>query len=124
MGVHPACLLIDRAGKVATPERNLAENHSSYLVHSAYYRAPTGGRQEIISGSSRLLLLATELQAVLQPIAGSQPYSRCTLRTLAIIAGQYMVTSIWLLGPDGKVIARDLRGAAIKETVERALRSR
>ncbi len=50
MGVHPACLLIDRAGKVATPERNLAENHSSYLVHSAYYRAPTGGRQEQFLG--------------------------------------------------------------------------
>jgi hypothetical protein len=31
------------------------------------------------------------------------------------------IPSIFLLGPDGKIIARDLRGAAIKETVEKAL---
>jgi hypothetical protein len=33
MGVHPACFFIDRAGKVATPERNLAGKHSSHLVY-------------------------------------------------------------------------------------------
>src|SRR5271157_1942690 len=33
MGVHPACLFIVRAGKVATPERNLAGKHSSHLVY-------------------------------------------------------------------------------------------
>jgi thiol-disulfide isomerase/thioredoxin len=31
------------------------------------------------------------------------------------------IPSIFLLGPDGKIIARDLRGTAIKETVEKAL---
>ena len=29
----------------------------------------------------------------------------------------YQLPSIWLIGPDSRVIARDLRGAAIKETV-------
>ena len=38
--------------------------------------------------------------------------------------GTYTFYSIWLIGPDGKVIARDLRGAAIKETVDRSLRSK
>ena len=33
MGVHPACIFIDRAGKVATPERNSAGKHSSYLAY-------------------------------------------------------------------------------------------
>ena len=33
MGVHPACIVIDRAGKVATPERNSAGKHSSYLAY-------------------------------------------------------------------------------------------
>jgi len=37
--------------------------------------------------------------------------------------GAYDLPSIWLIGRDGKVIARDLRGAAIKETVDRTLRS-
>jgi hypothetical protein len=37
--------------------------------------------------------------------------------------GAYDLPSIWLIGPDGRVIARDLRGAAIKETVSRALQS-
>ena len=32
-GVHPACIFIDRAGKVATPERNSAGKHSSYLAY-------------------------------------------------------------------------------------------
>ncbi len=35
--------------------------------------------------------------------------------------GAYNLPSVWLIGPDGKVIARDLKGAAIKETVSRAL---
>ena len=35
--------------------------------------------------------------------------------------GAYDLPSIWLIGPDAKVIARDLRGAAIKDTVSRAL---
>src|SRR5271157_549554 len=45
MGVHPACFFIDRAGKVATPERNLAGKNSLYLAHPLHHRAPTGGRQ-------------------------------------------------------------------------------
>ena len=35
----------------------------------------------------------------------------------------YDLPSIWLIGRDGKVIAGNLKGAAIKETVERALHS-
>jgi hypothetical protein len=35
----------------------------------------------------------------------------------------YDLPSIWLIGRDGKDIARHLRGAAIKETVDRSLRS-
>jgi hypothetical protein len=35
--------------------------------------------------------------------------------------GAYSLPSIWLIGPDGRVIARDLSGAAIKETVARRL---
>lgn len=31
------------------------------------------------------------------------------------------IPSIWLIGPDGRVVAKDLRGTAIKEAVERAL---
>jgi thiol-disulfide isomerase/thioredoxin len=31
------------------------------------------------------------------------------------------IPSIWLIGPDGKVIARDLRGKSIKQAVARAL---
>jgi hypothetical protein len=31
------------------------------------------------------------------------------------------IPSIWLIGPDGKVIAKDLRGAQIKTTVATAL---
>ncbi len=38
--------------------------------------------------------------------------------------GAYDLPSIWLIGPDGRVIARDLRGAAIKEAVARGLRDR
>jgi thiol-disulfide isomerase/thioredoxin len=34
------------------------------------------------------------------------------------------IPSIWLIGPDGKIIARDLRGPAIKETVAEALKSK
>ena len=37
--------------------------------------------------------------------------------------GAYNLPSIWLIGPDSTVIAKDLRGAAIKETVSRALQS-
>jgi hypothetical protein len=33
------------------------------------------------------------------------------------------IPSIWLIGPDGKVIARDLRGDGIKRAVEAALES-
>jgi thiol-disulfide isomerase/thioredoxin len=33
------------------------------------------------------------------------------------------IPSIWLIGPDGKVIARDLRGDGIKRAVEGALES-
>src|SRR5208337_4728157 len=45
MGVHPACFFTDRAGKVATPERNLAGKHSSHLVYPSLlsrtnWRAP------------------------------------------------------------------------------------
>lgn len=29
----------------------------------------------------------------------------------------YQLPSIWLIGPDGRVVARDLKGAAIKEAV-------
>ena len=36
--------------------------------------------------------------------------------------GAYELPSIWLIGPDGKVIARDLRDGAIAETVTRTLR--
>ncbi len=36
----------------------------------------------------------------------------------------YQLPSIWLIGPDGRVVARDLKGAAIKEAVARALRDR
>jgi thiol-disulfide isomerase/thioredoxin len=42
----------------------------------------------------------------------------------AKLPGEYGVRgipSVWLIGPDGKVIATDLRGAAIKETIARAL---
>jgi thiol-disulfide isomerase/thioredoxin len=42
----------------------------------------------------------------------------------AKLPGEYGVRgipSIWLIGPDGKVIAKDLRGAAIKDTIARAL---
>src|SRR5271157_2045812 len=49
MGVHPACFFIDRAGKVATPERNLAGENSLYLAHPHHHRAPTGGRQAFFS---------------------------------------------------------------------------
>jgi hypothetical protein len=31
------------------------------------------------------------------------------------------IPSIFLIGPEGKVLAKDLRGDAIKSTVERAL---
>jgi hypothetical protein len=31
------------------------------------------------------------------------------------------IPSIWLIGPDGKVIAKDLRGGAIRETIAKAL---
>jgi len=31
------------------------------------------------------------------------------------------IPSIWLIGPDGKVVAKDLRGAAIKEAIAKAL---
>ncbi len=31
------------------------------------------------------------------------------------------IPSIWLIGPDGKVVAKDLRGKQIKETVAKAL---
>ena len=33
------------------------------------------------------------------------------------------IPSIWLIGPDGKVVARDLRGMALREAVEAALAS-
>jgi hypothetical protein len=36
----------------------------------------------------------------------------------------YEFPSIWPIGPDGRVIARDLSGAAIKEAVARALPDR
>jgi hypothetical protein len=36
----------------------------------------------------------------------------------------YELPAIWLFGRDGKVIAGNLRGAAIKETVERAINSK
>ena len=35
--------------------------------------------------------------------------------------GVYGIPSIWLIGPDGKVVARHLRGEQIKEAVARAL---
>jgi hypothetical protein len=38
--------------------------------------------------------------------------------------GAYRLPSIWLIGPDGRVVARDLKGAAVKEAVARALRDR
>jgi len=38
--------------------------------------------------------------------------------------GTYTLTSIWLIGPDGKVIGRDLEGATINEAMERELGSR
>ncbi|MGC1721601.1 MAG: hypothetical protein WA746_21640, partial [Isosphaeraceae bacterium] len=45
---------IDRAGKVATPERNLAGKHSFHLVYLPFYRAPTGERQEIFGVHAEL----------------------------------------------------------------------
>jgi hypothetical protein len=36
----------------------------------------------------------------------------------------YDLPSIWLIGPDGKVIARDLKDGAIEETVTRVLRDK
>jgi hypothetical protein len=44
MGVHRARFLIDRAGKVATPEPNPAGKDSAYAAHPTYRRAPTGER--------------------------------------------------------------------------------
>ena len=38
--------------------------------------------------------------------------------------GSYDLPSIWLIGRDGKVVAGNLRGAAIKETVERTIESK
>ena len=31
------------------------------------------------------------------------------------------IPAIWLIGPDGKVVAKDLRGKGIKQAVARAL---
>ena len=53
-GGHPACLFIDRAGKVATPDRNLAGKHSFHLVYLPFCRAPTGERQEIFGVHAEL----------------------------------------------------------------------
>ena len=36
------------------------------------------------------------------------------------IAGEQGIPSLWLIGPDGKVIAKGLRGAQIKQVGERA----
>jgi hypothetical protein len=36
----------------------------------------------------------------------------------------YRLPSIWLVGPDGRVVARDFEGAAIKQAVARAQRDR
>jgi hypothetical protein len=49
MGGHPACFFIERAVKVATPARNFARNHFTYLAHPPLHRAPTGERQEILA---------------------------------------------------------------------------
>jgi hypothetical protein len=49
LGVHHACLLIVRAGKAATPERNLPEDLLPYLVHPSPHRAPASGRSEAFS---------------------------------------------------------------------------
>ena len=38
--------------------------------------------------------------------------------------GAYDLPSIWLIGPDAKVIARDLKDGTIEETVTRALRAK
>jgi hypothetical protein len=35
--------------------------------------------------------------------------------------GEWGIPSIWLIGPDGKVVARDLRGEGIKKAVGAAL---
>ena len=40
---------------------------------------------------------------------------------LATEYGVQSIPSIWLIGPDGKVIAKDLRGEAIKDTIASAL---
>src|SRR5271165_7033767 len=55
MGVHPACFFINRAGKVATLERNRARKYSSYLVQPSFHRAPTGGRQAFFSTTTGIL---------------------------------------------------------------------
>ena len=47
MGVHPACIVSDRAGKVATPERNSAGKHSSYLVYLSSLSRTNWRAQEI-----------------------------------------------------------------------------
>jgi len=42
------------------------------------------------------------------------------------VANMYGITSIpsiWLIGPDGKIIAKDLHGDALKEAVKKALSS-
>jgi hypothetical protein len=36
-------------------------------------------------------------------------------------AYQVGLPSIWLIGPDGRIVARDLRDEAIKELVSKAL---
>uniref|UniRef100_UPI0035656A69 TlpA family protein disulfide reductase n=1 Tax=Pontiella sp. TaxID=2837462 RepID=UPI0035656A69 len=35
--------------------------------------------------------------------------------------GIQTIPSIWLVGPDGKIVARDLRGDAMREAVRKAL---
>jgi hypothetical protein len=38
------------------------------------------------------------------------------------VAPDFTLKTLWLIGPDGKVVAKDLRGTAIKQTVEASVK--
>ncbi len=83
MGVHPACFFIDEAGKVATPARNLAGNHSPYLAHPLPHRAPTGERQAFFSCDVLEHLLVQE-QLGDEPLEGFDLDFEFPARTLGV----------------------------------------
>jgi hypothetical protein len=88
-------------------------------VHKEY----GGPRLEVIGLSLDETLEVVRLFLGKKPSPFLQVYIGERSQSMAArLYGVEMIPSIWLIAPDGRILARDLRGAAIHEAVAKALK--